>query len=111
MTILYPSITGDAAEVAAQARRLADDIERMTQCAQFFPAALSAAPVLDAWRPALRTVHALTGVVARHPGIIDGHQALSSELFAIDVESGWARTWSRFYALGRPFVLAEERLQ
>jgi hypothetical protein len=111
MSILFPSTADDPSQIVAQARRLADDIERMTHGAEFSLATLSGAPVLDAWRPALRSVHALVGAVAGHPGIIDGHTAITSELFAIDVEAGWARTWSRFYALKRPFVLADGRLQ
>ena len=111
MTILFPAAGGDPATIVAQARRLADDVERTLSGAPLTDAVLAGAPVLDAWRPALRSVHALVGVVAGHPGVADGHHALTSELFAIDVERGFARTWSRFYQLGRPFVLADRRTQ
>jgi hypothetical protein len=110
MTVLFPSISGDPAQIVAQVRKLADDIERMLTGAPIDDAVLAGAPVLDAWAPAFRTVQALTGIVTGHPGIVDGHAALTSELFAID-PSGWARTWSRYYVLKRPLALADGRLQ
>ena len=110
MTVLFPSISGDPAQIVAQARRLADDIERMLTGAPIDDAVLAGAPMLDAWQPALRTVQALTGIVTGHPGIAEGHTAITSELFAID-PSRWARTWSRYYVLKRPLALADGRLQ
>ena len=111
MTLLFASTPGDPAEIVAQARRLADDVERMLAGAPLDDALLAGAPILDLWRPALRQVQALTGVVKGHPSVADGRQALTTEVYAIDLERGLARTWSRFYLLGRSFALDNGRLQ
>jgi hypothetical protein len=86
----------------AQARALSDDLAAIIERGGPSAADLAQAPVIDLWRPAVRTQTGLLGVVAGHPGIIDGHRALTTSIFAIDVDAGWARTWSRFYRLGRP---------
>jgi len=111
MTLLLPSTPGDPAEIVAQARRLADDVEKMLAGAPLDDALLAGAPILNSWRPALRQVQALTGVVNGHPLIAGGRHALTSELYAIDLERGFARTWSRFYLLGRPFAIDNGRIQ
>jgi hypothetical protein len=59
----------------------------------------------------LRSVHALTGLVAGHPSIVNGRRALTSQVYAFDAERGFARTASRFFRLGRPFALSDGRLQ
>jgi hypothetical protein len=86
----------------AQARALADDLAAVIERGAPPPAAdLAQAPIIDLWRPAVCTQTGLLGVVAGHPRIIDGRSALTTSIFAIDVDAGWARTWSRFYRLGR----------
>jgi hypothetical protein len=75
---------------------------------------LAAAPLITNWRvvavPAMEP--ALTGLVHRHPTIADGHVAVTSRLLALDIDAGWARTWSRVYRLGRAASLdAGEALQ
>lgn len=97
MTIHYPG-RGDPADTAAKLRALADDIERMTM---FNPnAELDDAPVLDNWTYGLRTVPVLTGLTIGHP-ILGTREVFTSEVYAID-PTAWARTYSRFYRLGRP---------
>lgn len=43
----------------------------------------------------------LFGTVMGHPIIEDGRNVCTSELVALDRESGWVRTRSRYYRLGR----------
>jgi len=53
----------------------------------------------------------LIGVVGGHPLLRDRRAIMTSPWFLIDREGGWARTWLRFYALGRPADLTNERPQ
>ena len=111
MSIFYPASDVDPVRIAAEAQRLADALDRFAAGAQPTVDDLASAPVIDLWQPAYRAVHVLTGVVARHPHVAHGRAAATSEIFAIDVDAGWARSWSRLYALGRPFALADRRRQ
>ncbi|MGA0613337.1 DUF6634 family protein [Paracoccus sp. KR1-242] len=63
------------------------------------------APVIDHWRPLRSGSHtiALWGNVSGHP-LLGRDTATTSPLLAINVQAGWARTKSRWYALGRPFA-------
>ena len=110
MTILYPGAASPA-DIIERARRLADDIERLAANGAPTAADLARAPVIDVYRPAQRAMGALIGVVTGHPTVRDRHVALTTELFAIDCDAGWARSWSRFYALGRPIDLRDRRRQ
>jgi hypothetical protein len=114
MSILFPS-TGDQtlADFAAQLRRLADDVERLAHGAQPSTSDLAAAPLADWWRFTRRETLALIGVVSGHPSRPDGdpRTMVTSEIFALDLERGWARTLSRFYALGRPVPFRNRRAQ
>ena len=60
---------------------------------------LAEAPVLQGWVPLSRLCTALAGTVDGHPRIADHRPAVTSELFAIDVDRRWARTMSRYYRL------------
>ena len=96
MTIQFPG-SGDIAATIENLRALANDLERLTM---FQPnAELEGAPTIDNWSHTTRSVGALAGLVEGHP--ILGHKFLvTSEVFAIDKQRGWARTLSRFYRLG-----------
>ncbi|AXI52205.1 MULTISPECIES: DUF6634 family protein [unclassified Sulfitobacter] len=65
---------------------------------------LAEAPVLNYWRPHVsrRGAPILWGMVSGHPRLAGGW-ITTSQLVAIDANRGWARTASRWYALGRPF--------
>lgn len=67
------------------------------------PDTLTDAPHLDLWHvvrdPNGYTV--LMGRVTGHP-IVRGPMIYTSPLLRIDIEAGWARTFSRFYSLGAP---------
>ncbi|RYG87432.1 MAG: hypothetical protein EON59_07405 [Alphaproteobacteria bacterium] len=97
MTIEFPG-GDDPVAIAAKLRALADDIERMTM---FTPTAeLDDAPVLEDWNLALRAVPILDGRAVGHP-ILGSREVSTSEIFAIDADFRWVRTFSRFYRLGR----------
>jgi hypothetical protein len=60
------------------------------------------APILDEWRFALRPVTCLIGLSTGHPRLIGERRSIvTSEIFLISQELGWARSFSRWYRLGR----------
>ena len=101
----------DPIRVIKEARALADVLERILANGGASATDLDGAPVLDLYCPALGQSHRLIGTVAGHPHLRDQRTIVTSELFVIDRAAGWARTWSRFYALGRPADLANARSQ
>lgn len=96
MRIFFPG-SQDAVGTVEKLRRLADDIERLTL---FMPsdAELRDAPELERWTLATRSAPALLGCTRNHP-LLGDRRVLTSEVFAIDGEGRWARTFSRFYRL------------
>jgi hypothetical protein len=109
MSIIHPS-RANLRAAAAQARRLADALE---MAADGGPprAALAEAPILSYWEPVRRFAPALMGVVDGHPTIGPHRATVTSELFAMDGDALWARTWSRWYRLGAPMPAATGRRQ
>ncbi len=96
MTIEFPG-GDDPVATAEKLRALADDIERM---AMFTPTTeLEDAPLLEGWNFALRTVPILDGHAVGHP-ILGSRAVCTSEIFAIDADFRWVRSFSRFYRLG-----------
>lgn len=63
---------------------------------------LREAPHLRRWGFAPRSALCLTGTTYGHPRLVDGRDAVTSEVFAIARDRSWARTLSRFYQLGPP---------
>jgi hypothetical protein len=62
------------------------------------------APILDQWRFAIRPVTSLVGLSTGHPRLPgDRRSIITSEIFLISEELGWARSYSRWYRLGRRF--------
>lgn len=62
------------------------------------------APVLDEYRFAFRPVPCLQGLSTGHPRLPGERRPIvTSEIFLISEQLGWARSLSRFYRLGRPF--------
>jgi len=110
MAIQFPG--GESpAEIVARLRRLAGDIERIIANGAPSDAEMAGAPIIDFYHFGIRATTGLAGVVSRHPLRSDGRLTMTSQLFAIDADAGWARTWSRFYALGRPGDSADRRPQ
>lgn len=97
MSILYPC-GGNPLATAGYLRALAADLEAMTV---FVPREeLEGAPRLDNWTVVTRTVMALQGTVTEHPLLGSRPRVVTSEVYAVDGRAKWARTLSRFYALG-----------
>lgn len=62
------------------------------------------APILDEWRFAVRPVTCLVGLSTGHPLLPgDKRSIVTSEIYLISEELGWARSFSRWYRLGRRF--------
>lgn len=64
------------------------------------PDDLAKAPRLDDWRLGYRTELSLHGTTVSHPELVGSRNITTSALFHLDVERGWARTYSRLYRLG-----------
>ena len=108
MPILYPG--DDPQRALLTACSLAADLQRIADGGPS-PADLRAAPLLDYWRLAHRPEPALIGLVHGHPLLRDGRTTLTSLAVVLDADAGWARTWSRYYRLGRPADLTPGRSQ
>ena len=87
--------------------QLAADLEMVSgtvpfSADQMLVRAYPAAPILDEWRVAVRPVVCLVGLSTGHPRLPgDRRSIVTSEIFLISEELGWARSFSRWYRLGR----------
>jgi len=100
----------DPRQTIEQARRLADDLERLLLNGNRPTASdLYNAPTIDCWAHTTAASPALIGVLSGHPLIADGRIAVTSNLFALGPSASqpWARTWSRWYKLGDPAAPAQ----
>ncbi len=108
--IFDPSID----DVIAKTRALSDDLARILADGGPSAADLADAPILDRYVIIPRMRPSLAGFVAGHP-ILGDRVARTSEVFAIQSDDrdrgGWARTYSRFYRLGRAAGAARGRDQ
>ena len=98
--IHFPGL--DADDAFRRAQRLADDLRRIATGDLPTAADLADAPIIDHWSLALRPEPSLVGVVSGHPSIGQLRPGATSSLFAFAPDLGWARTWNRYYRLGRP---------
>ncbi len=90
-------------EEISRLKKLLADLERL-EAGTIPPPALMAAPFLDQWIHSSRKVPCLEGVVEGHPSLPDGHQIVTSEVYAhlrADDEH-FVRTLNRWYRLGTP---------
>lgn len=62
------------------------------------------APLLQDWSLAAMGSPCLVGSVSGHPLLGNRRRIHTSQLMYFDVEQNWARTWSRYYRLGKPNV-------
>ena len=108
MSVFFPG--DDPDRILLVARMLATDLQQITAGGPS-SSELKNAPILDHWRLAQRAQTSLIGLSHGHPHIRSGRPTMTSALIAIDIESGWARTWSRYYLLGRPADLTSGRAQ
>ena len=82
--------------------RLARDIEDYQEGLQPDAEELAAAPLLDDWRLGKRIAIALHGTTYDHPVLAGLRNVATSELYFLDAEGRWARTFNRLYRLGMP---------
>lgn len=83
-------------------RGLANDLEQILNGKKPDETELSNAPLIEGWTFVLRPVGCLTGKVTGHPGITQGDQGVTTEVFAFAPTDGYVRTLSRYYRLGSP---------
>ncbi|NEU97984.1 DUF6634 family protein [Bradyrhizobium uaiense] len=81
--------------------KLVNDLRNSSQGSQPPEAELQASPLLDRWSFAFLPAPCLTGSVHQHPTLGSRPHLHTSELVLIDPHKRWARTWSRFYRLGK----------
>jgi hypothetical protein len=81
-------------------RSITRDLERVIRGDAPTETDLSNAPLLDMWRFAFSQDLCLVGQVTDHP-LIEPGPATTSALFFLDPEGKWARTYTRWYKLGR----------
>ena len=101
MPTLFPGHTPTS--FSERLRELNIDVERIKAGNAPSAEELDQAPLLDAWAFTITPVPCLIGTVFSHPLHADRRLVRTTQVMALDVESGrWARTWSRFYRLGIP---------
>ena len=97
--ILFPCF--DADDTARRAKSLADDLRRIAAGDLPTAADLDGVPVIDRWTVSVRAESCLVGVVSGHPSVGQMRPGATTSLFAFAPDLGWARTWNRYYRLGR----------
>ena len=85
--------------VTSRIHSLSSDLHRYYSGVGPTQAELEAAPIITNWRMGQRLEPALTGLVVGHP-YLGTRCAVTSPLYILNPESGWARTFSRLYRLG-----------
>ncbi|KQT95435.1 hypothetical protein ASG68_11950 [Rhizobium sp. Leaf453] len=80
-------------------RRLADDLE---QFAMRGLKSISSSATITDWVIAKRAVPVLLGTIAGHPHIKTGNAGFTTEIVFWDQNQNVARTFNRWYRLGRP---------
>ena len=86
---------------AQRLQQLVDDLRGMAEGSSPSQGVLQAAPVADDWTFGSRPVPMIFGHVFGHPRLATG-PVCTTEVIALDLQAGWARTLSRFYVLGQP---------
>lgn len=85
----------------ATMRRLLRDLEQLEAGALDTADILTKAPLLEDHRLVLGWCHAMKGIVSGHPLLPDGGEIVTSQLMYMNPDIGLARTFSRWYRLGR----------
>ncbi|MBI2254764.1 MAG: hypothetical protein HYU58_09110 [Proteobacteria bacterium] len=75
------------------------DLKRIAAGEAPTPADLADAPLLVGWNMSIRSAPCLTGTVVDHP-LLGTREITTSQVWAGDYSARWARTFSRWYALG-----------
>lgn len=100
ITVTRGGIRGDLSGDVARLASLLDDFQRLELGEFPHPAELERAPFIDEYVPVVRPVPCLVGRVTGHPLVGPG-PVMTSDLWMVAEELGWARTLSRLYRLGR----------
>ena len=103
LTDLSPRERGNLMRLAAHLKRLSTDLVEIAGGRGPRPEDLADAPTLDEYVVAEKTLPCLVGVQSGHPSVT-GSRIQTSEMYVLDERSGWARTLSRYYRLGRPLL-------
>lgn len=85
--------------IASRVHSLSKDLHRYQSGIGPSREEIEAAPVLSNWSLGQRLEPALLGVAVDHP-LLGTRSVLTSPLYILDREAGWARTFSRLYRLG-----------
>jgi hypothetical protein len=83
-------------------RRLANDLDDIRHGRHPSRKTLEHGPAIEGWCLAARPTACLTGLVSGHPHAGEGSIVVTTDLWVIAPTLGYARTLSRFYALGEP---------
>ena len=94
MAIVFP--TDSPETILRKLARLHSDIIRIAGRGAPHPGALAAVPVLENWHLGIGSNVCVIGDVFAHPQISQGCPINTSEVYAVDETSGWARTRSGF---------------
>jgi hypothetical protein len=82
--------------------RLVADLQAIRDGTCPTAADLSDAPILDHWAGDVRPARCLAGYATNHPLLPGaGRSIVTSDLWVLAEDQGWARTLSRWYCLGR----------
>lgn len=99
---------GNDADIVDKLARLLKDIAVIQEGGGPTEEELAEAPVLTHWRLTKRPQICLEGLGIGHP-LLGTTPILTSGLYAININRGWARTYSRLYRLALPFPHEEGR--
>lgn len=86
----------------ARLKRVVADMEAIAQGHHPSRDVLNETPLLTGWKLSVRPEPCLTGIIEGHPMIRDLRPVLTSGVWVLAPELGYARTLNRFYALGLP---------
>ncbi|MEH2567457.1 DUF6634 family protein [Bradyrhizobium sp. AZCC 2289] len=81
---------------------LLNDIREIREQKAPSAADLKAIPLLDQWSLGLVSAPCIVGTAVGHPNLGNRARIHTTQMVLMDWESGWARTWSRYYRLGAP---------
>jgi hypothetical protein len=79
---------------------LAQDMAQISSGKFDFSSIGGQCPRLDQIAIAQKAIPCLAGIMTGHPSIEDGRHAVTSQVFYLDPERGYARTYSRWYIIG-----------
>lgn len=82
-------------------RGLVQDLDDIRRGRHPDKARLASCPTIHEWQGITRPDPCLTGIMFNHPTIADGRQGVTTGLWVLAPTLGYARTITRFYALGR----------